>query len=1078
MTNPNPLDSNQSPRRFELAMSSIVGVSFSSRHRLTPMQRALWTSQRLHPDDPVQNMALVTHLDGPVDAIRLADAFAQVVRSSDVLRTRIVEVDGTPQVSLDAEPQEPLIITIERDDVERWAQARVATPLDLSVRGFDSVILTHSDQTVSWYLDLHHTITDATSSSLVFDATSAIYRGESIDLASYYRWAERTTTASSPEPAASTNERRYRQAVEYWQKREPAPGLARLYKPVRDPIASADRLDVELAGAMLAGAAQRLESDYKLLSADLGWTALLTTATAAYLHHVSGVDRFSIGLPVHNRGDAETRSMIGPIMEVFPVDITIEEGQSFRSLHRSVSRSIMTTLSHAVAGAAPAADYAAVVNVIPRAAVGSFGPIPTNTRWVHSGAIDSNHLLRVQLTAYADSADREPAPDSPTPDGSGPQLALDINTGAADRDHLDRAPGHFRALFGSMVADPDQAIAAAIIDDDELTLLTEWETATDFPTTTPSVLDSLRRSLTSNGSSIMLRQDDRMWTGAELERWIDGAAGWLREQGVGRGDRVGIELARSAEAVVAILATLAVGGSFVPLALNQPSARRRSLAKRAGCVVVVSDLPAVDILAPGSGSWFEPDANDEAYLLFTSGSTGQPKGVPISHGGLARYLRFAADSYLEDHGGLDKPLVVPLFSSLGFDLTITSLFLPLIAGGELIVIAPEGPPGLAAIAEERRITWCKATPSHLELLVRLLPVDHQLSAVVVGGEAFGSGLARSLFSFAPDLAIYNEYGPTEAVVGCMIHRLEPEAVDRHLEVPIGRPAPGVTLRVVRSDGHRVPIGAVGELLISHVGLTSGYLDDLPPKTELDGSVSASATVVDDPFVTLDGERYYRSGDLVRLADAKTLIYLGRVDEQVKVGGIRLEPTEVSDALSSHPAIEAAAVRLWSPQVSQPDRRCVRCGLDSNVPGVTFDAGDLCSSCHAYERVAPQAESWFKNLGDLQVKQQEARSRRTGKYDCLHLLSGGKDSTYALYRLVDLGFEPYVLTLDNGFISEGRKDNVRRSVAELGLDHEFATTDAMNAIFRDSLERHSNVCHGCYKTIYTLATTRAASWAFP
>ena len=443
-----------------------------------------------------------------------------------------------------------------------------------------------------------------------------------------------------------------------------------------------------------------------------------------------------------------------------------------------------------------------------------------------------------------------------------------------------------------------------------------------------------------------------------------------------------------------------------------------------------------------------PGPDDEAYLLYTSGSSGKPKGVPITHRGLADYVDFAHGAYLE----ADEAPVVALFSSLTFDLTVTSLFLPLVAGGRIVVIAADGPPGLAEVAQRRDITWMKATPSHLRVLARDLPG---------GSRSAHAGRRWRSVRYAPwrrrcgrrcrSLAIFNEYGPTEAVVGCMIHRADPDHDGP--DVPIGVPAPGVELRIVDSALATAPIGAVGELLISHRGVTAGYLD---PEDD------------QDRFVELDGRRWYRSGDLVRLADDDICVYLGRADEQLKVGGIRLDPTEVEAAIADHPAHRPRR-RSASGARSHPPTTAIASAADwpSSVPGVTFDDAGVCSTCLAYARVADAAADYFGVPDDLIAIRDEARRTRTGDFDCLHLLSGGKDSTYALHRLVEMGFEVYALTLDNGFISEQAKDNVRRTCASLGVHHEFATTESMNEIFRDSLERHSNVCHGCYKTIYTL-----------
>ncbi len=1041
-------------------------VTLSTGKRLSAAQRPLWLSQRLHQEAPVQNMALLTHIEGEVDPQRLADAFDATVSQLDALRTRITEEDGKPVVHLDAERQQAEIHPVDRNKATSWAEARVATPLDTVVRGYDSVILPHGDGTLSWYLCLHHTITDATSSALVFAATAANYHSEEAEHPSYYQWSaaldRRLSTAQNGgvDPADDPAAVRDKRALDHWAARAAAPVVDRLYQPLRRPTALADRMPVTLDAELAAAIEARLGADYRMLSDDLAWTTLLMAATSAYLHQVAGASSFSLGLPVHNRSDAAARELVGTVMEVFPVDITVEPDDTFATLHKRVGRAILQTLGNARPGTAPAGDYAAVINVIPRAPVGGFGPLATTTRWIHAGAIDSAHLLRVQLSAYDDHAEGVGA--------VAPALALDVNHGGAGVDHRRRAPVHFRRVLQAMVADPQASVATSLLDDDELASVLAWETGDDFDGDTEGLVPRLAAAL-SGRQTVCLTDGERTWTGDQLWTQVLGTAAWLRAQGLEAGDRVGIQLPRSSEAVIAILAVMAAEGSFVPLDVAQPARRLQSLTRRASCRLVLNSLPSTDDLPPVDATAPLPiiDPEREAYLLFTSGSTGQPKGVPITHGGLARYLRFALESYVEP----GEAPVVPLFSALSFDLTITSVFLPFLAGGEQIIVRPDGAAGLAAVADEPRITWCKATPSHLEVLLRLLPDGHRLRTAVVGGEAFGSGLATRMLAFNPAFAIYNEYGPTEAVVGCMIHRVDPAHVDDHQEVPIGVPAPGVTLRVVGPGMERVPLGSAGELLISHVGVTAGYLDD-PEAGELR-----------DPFVTLsdpDGteRRFYRSGDLVRLVDPYTMVYLGRIDEQVKVGGIRLEPTEVEDALTALPAIDGAAVRLWSPTTSPPEGHCTRCGLPTNVPGTTFDLDGVCNVCHDFDRVAPQTTSYFKTPDDLRAKQADARSKRTGKYDCLHLLSGGKDSTYALYQLVEAGFEPYVLTLDNGFISEEALENVRRSVADLGIDHEFATSETMDAVFRDSLDRFSNVCHGCYKTIYTLATNRAVELGIP
>ena len=1021
---------------------SAQSVSVRTGTPLTPMQRSLWASQRRHPTSPLQNMALLTHLDGPIDPDRLADAFARVVSASDLLRTRVSSDDGGTTVRISEEVVPSEVLDVSRADAASWSLARVRDPIDLLQRGYDSAILRHEDGTLSWYLALHHAITDATSSMLVFEATAAAYAGEEIQLESYYRWWRQ----------ASRDVRR-ESAERFWQARRPAPKVGRLYRTVRRPDPASTRVPIALDDRLAGGIADRLAGDLAMISSDLAWTTLLTTVASTYFHRLTGADRFAIGVPVHNRSDAAARSVIGPLMEVFPVDVAIESGDTYRSLHRRIARSVMTTLRHARPGTAPAgADVEAVVNVIPRTGLGAFDGTPAHTTWIHAGASDPGHLFRLQLTSYGDGLD----------------LVLDLNDAGADEGHRTRAPGHVGSLLRSLVEDPDRSIHHnTICEPDEVDALLRWGTGPDPGPPPTDVVAGLLTALHER-DDVVLEQDGESWTGREIWARVCAVAAWLRDRGVGSGphaDRVGIEMARTADAVVAIFATLVAGGSYVPLDPAQPVERRRRLTERAGCTVVLSSLPDTAPVEPLTVA--PPVAPDrEAYLLYTSGSTGEPKGVPITRGGLARYLRFARSSYAVPAG---TPMVAPLFSALTFDLTVTTLFVPLLAGGRLVVVPQDGPAGLAAMAHRRDLTWCKATPSHLELLLRLRP-SWDLRSLIVGGEAFPGRLGRQLLEAFADVRVFNEYGPTEAVVGCMIHEATAETLADATDVPIGRPAPGVHLRVVDAGMQLAPIGATGELLISHEGVTTGYLR---PGPEVDDAATG-----DDPFIGVEGRRWYRSGDVVRLTDPETLVYHGRVDEQIKVGGIRLEPTEIEDALTSHPAITRAAARVWTPSVTAASHHCVRCGLPSNVPGVGFDDDGVCDTCHAYGRIREQASAYFRTPDDLAAIREQARTERHGDYDCLHLLSGGKDSTYALYQLVEMGFRVYALTLDNGYISEGAKENVRRSVADLGIDHEFVSTDAMDEIFRDSLERHSNVCHGCYKTLYTLATSRADELGIP
>lgn len=1016
-------------------------VHLHPRRSLSPAQELIWTSQRLEPESPHQNMALLTKFDAPIDPDRFIAAVDAVVGRSDALRTTVRDVDGVPHPTIAASaPVGCKLARVAPADLERWMDERISVPLDVSRSCYESVLVDLGEDAWAWFMNVHHIAIDATSSANLFTAVAAEYHGETVELPDYQQtWTELLD---------SVVPKRLTRARDFWAM-HPQGEPTRLYEPSGELTTAAERVSIDMAsGRQSALDAFVADPRFALLSVELSQAVALALLTSSYLARM-GNETVTIGVPIHHRSTKAAKNVVGPLVELFPLTVEIDGDDTFASLHKRISRSFMSLLSNALPGTAPRQSFDLVLN-IHGAMLGDFGAIGASTRWVHPGHVDPHHLLRLQALDY---------------DGSGVlELAIDINHRGATGAQRQRAARHVATVFDAMLGNPDALIhSVPLLDEGEVTLLEPFTapgpgTPIDWP-----VSEVLEQRLRMHGERPTIQAPSgTVLSASETNDRISDVARHLARAGYGPGDLIGVEIGVSVDAVIAIHGIQRAGAAFVPIDPSYPEARRAHIRADSQCSLILTDLDQVfeqpvvdaDAIVRAAG----PD--DLAYVIYTSGSTGLPKGVPISYRGLSEYLGFAYSAYIDR----DAP-TMPLFTSLSFDLTITTLFLPLLAGG-LMTIHPEG--GLVALREivdQGQATLIKATPSHLELLVRLLAGTDSLDAlsgVIVGGEAFMTNLADRLLDVTtPDLSIFNEYGPTEAVVGCMVHRYEASS-DHGPEVPIGRPAPGVALHVLDPYGHPAPLGVVGELYVDRPGMTRGYLrrDDLSREKLAVVPASGSTRVL------------YRTGDLVRMANADTMIYLGRVDEQIKVGGIRLEPGEIEHVAQSVPGVQRAVARLWSPQPDRVIEHCVRCGLPSDVPDITIDGDGVCTSCHQFELVAPQAEAWFRTEADLSAEIADARQRSSGDYDVIHLISGGKDSTYALYKLVELGARVFAITLDNGFIAEVAKANVRRATEALGVDHEFVTIDGMNDIFRDSLERFSNVCNGCYKAIYTIALAKA------
>jgi amino acid adenylation domain-containing protein len=540
---------------------------------------------------------------------------------------------------------------------------------------------------------------------------------------------------------------------------------------------------------------------------------------------------------------------------------------------------------------------------------------------------------------------------------------------------------------------------------------------------------------------------------------------------------------RSPEMLIGILGILKAGGAYLPLDPNWPddrisliaddsgldllvttagvTARARALAAFNGTVVNVESPEIASHSAENPAVATDPEAT--AYVLYTSGTTGKPKGTIVPHRGVVNYVYWAKQQYLGD-----ERLDFPLFSPLTFDLTVTSIFVPLISGGRIVVYGDNGNAGAPAILkvmQDNAVDIIKLTPAHLRLLRESGIRAPRIRKLILGGEDLKTALARSLGgTFRDGIEIFNEYGPTETVVGCMIHKFDP-MTDQMGSVPIGRAVDNVRVYLLDKSFNPVPIGVIGEILIAGHGVAHGYLRQ-PGLT--------AEKFIPDPFVA--GARMYRTGDLARWRSPRLMEFLGRADHQVKIRGARIELGEVEAALSLHPAVHECVVDVvrhgriagnW-----HEPTYCTKCGLPSNYPGVTFNADGVCNTCLEFDTYRDRANAYFRSLDELRELFERAKGESTGDYDCLVLYSGGKDSTYALYQVVGMGLRVLAFTLDNGYISDHAKDNIRRVVDALQIDHIFGTTPFMRDIFAESLRKHHNVCNGCFKTIYTMAMNLA------
>jgi amino acid adenylation domain-containing protein len=560
----------------------------------------------------------------------------------------------------------------------------------------------------------------------------------------------------------------------------------------------------------------------------------------------------------------------------------------------------------------------------------------------------------------------------------------------------------------------------------------------------------------------------------ELNEPCDRLAQWLKEKKVGPDTIVGLMAIRSIEMIIGIMGILKAGGAYLPIEPDYPEGRKQYMLKDCGAKILLTHQEIVNLSSPQAsnispaGPTSHPDlppapATSLAYIIYTSGSTGKPKGVMVEHRSLVNYLCWARGKYIDINDGNSR---FPLFTLLSFDLTVTSIFVPLLSGNTIIIYEE---PIINKIIEENRVQVIKLTPSHLKMIVESdKKINSTLKRFIVGGEKLDTQTAVKLvetFENAP--GIFNEYGPTEAAVGCMIYKSSPGS-ERWHSVPIGHPADNVRIFLLDKNNNPVPMGAAGEIYIAGDGVARGYLNR-PELTAEKFLVWNRDDLVAKKVPGHRGERIYRTGDFARFLPDGNIEFIGRIDHQVKIRGVRIELEEIRDKLmqyKKHDPLSTADIQTRITDLKQT-RRCSRCLLPANYPNIHFDKDGICNICSEYEKYKDKAGKYFKTNEDFYRLVENARKTKKGGFDCLLLFSGGKDSSYVLYQLADMGLKALTFTFDNGYISEAAFDNIKRISTNLGVENIVCKAENMNRVFVESLHTNHNVCHGCWNVLNTM-----------
>ncbi|MGA8763862.1 MAG: amino acid adenylation domain-containing protein [Candidatus Sulfotelmatobacter sp.] len=910
---------------------------------LTFAQQQLWLHAQLAPDTPLYNEPLTVRHHGQFNVSALNRAFNEIIRRHEAWRTTFPLIDGEPVQSIHppAEIDLPeidlrsLLPAARETEAVRIATADARLPFDLTHGPlFRAKLVRLEDEEYRLYVTLHHLIFDGFGGYRVFlPELVALYDAFSHGQPSPLRELPFQFGDYALQQAERMQGAALEPHVEHW-RRELAGLLPTLDLPFSRPLPAAQTF----RGAMHSFS---LPLDLSVRLREFSQrenVTLFMTLLAAFnvlLHRYGGQEDILIGSNTAGRNHPGTEKLLGYFLNTVILRTDLSGEPTFRQLLDRVRTTTLDALSHdevpldrLVAELPSGRDSKRnpLFQVLfslepPLAAVGPDWDLTCIE--VETGA--TKFELCMVLDDRAD----------------GLLCRLIYNTALFDPEVIARMGGHWRTLLEAIVADPARPIGQLplLTPAERQQILVEWnDTAQPFTPVAIHELIAQQVQKTPHATAVRCGKNETNYS--QLDRQAAKLAQFLQARGVGPNVPVALCLDRSLEMIVAILGVLKAGGAYVPLDPANPIDRLELIL--ADChaeIVLVQEDSRVPALFPdvqmvaietvlresaGNQKPAQVQLENLAYILYTSGSTGVPKGVQITHRNLA-YSNHARLSYYKE-----PPKKFLLLSSYAFDSSVAGIFYTLSTGGTLVLPPPEfrwEMDQLSGLIAENKITHTLTFPSlYGELLdsaqaARLASLHN----VIVAGESCPRQLVNRHYEILPQVSLFNEYGPTEATVWSSVFECEPGGEDS--SVPIGRPIANARLYVLDRHLQLVPAGVPGELYIGGEGVSRGYMNQ---------SSLTHRSFVPDPFSSKPESKLYRTGDLARHLPDGNLEFLGRLDQQVKIRGLRVELEEVEAVLGQHPGVREAAVIVK--QEESGDSSLI--AFTTGHPGTSVPAADL------------------------------------------------------------------------------------------------------------------------------------------
>ncbi|MGO4876612.1 amino acid adenylation domain-containing protein [Pedobacter psychrotolerans] len=882
-----------------------------ARYKLSSPQLRLYLLHQFDKTSLAYNLLHALKLEGELNKSQLQKVFVELIHRHESLRTRFYTKDADHFQEIMSDVSFNIqYFTSNGEDVDEIIR-KFSVPFDLSQCPLLRVgIVTISETDHILIVDMHHIVTDGLSYGILISDFMALYNNEVLETdrlkySDYLAWLEE-----------GHQQKEILSQKEFWLKEfATEPSVLELptdYARPKIKTSSGGSFELDL----------KMDQAVQLKSmADQAETTLFVVLLSIYnilLNKLSNQEDIIIGVPVSGRQHPDLEGIIGMFVNTLPLRNYPSGTKKFFEFLEEVKSNSLVSFDNQSYPIELLLDELSLVRDTSR------NPL-FEVMFAYENATDVDlKIPGLRLQSYKRKHNVSKFDLSLIVREQQGKLYLNIeySTALFNEDSIAKIAEYLKRIVSEVIADPSVLISEINILSaaEENDFLKQYNLTESLYYHEQTITELFEEQVRKNPDSVALQHEQKVYTYLELHSDIAKMTVYLMEEkGVKAGDLVGLLLDREAYVVICMFAILKSGASFVPIDINTPQDRINNIVEDSGIHVLITRKQFVQGFGPVKSIVADLDQILEnlsqqqitekfntyhpeslAYVIFTSGTTGKPKGVMIENKSLVNYLSWAIQHYLKS---TDKDFAFPLYTSLSFDLTLTSVFMPLLSGNRLVIYGEDDQEmAVLKVMNENKVDIIKLTPSHLKVIkesnFRPSESANRLKKMIVGGEGFDFQLAKYIYDlYNGKIEIFNEYGPTEATIGCMIHDFNP--AESGLTVPIGRPIANTQIYLLDKYLKPVPVGCKGEMYLSGDGLARGYLSGLDLTNE---------KFIPNPY--LPGKKMYKTGDIAKRLPDGNLMFLERADKQLKIRGFRIELGEIEFHLQNHKEITEAIVLAY------------------------------------------------------------------------------------------------------------------------------------------------------------------------